>query len=50
MIDLFWWKGPYLAGTACCTHLCFGLPSKYYEELTLGEGFGFLGISGLAST
>ena len=24
-------KGPFLAGAACCTYLCFGLPLKYYR-------------------
>ena len=33
-------EGPYLAGVACCTYLCFGQPLRCYRfVLLLGLGF-----------
>ncbi len=42
-IIVFIAKGPYVAGTACCAHLCFGYPSN----ITNVSGHFFSAITGL---
>ena len=37
-------EGPYLAGTACCTYLCFGCPSFITMRRFWVWVFGILGF------